>query len=169
MYSLTISFCAITLLWLVYWVMIRPIILDSVREEYRRLRTQLDWAIIEGLPNAESLPAKELEKAFARSDSVRWVSLSPAFFMSISRRQETKALEVKEREIFESSPKWIRDMRERDLELTIKAALANSPLWWFPLSAILVVAVFSKEVSNRWAEMKIAANEIRVEGLPASA
>lgn len=169
MQIIVVIFLFFTVLWLTYWALVRPIVLDSVQDEYRRMRAALDWSIIEGLPNAQSLPAKELEKVLADSDSIRWISLSQAFVAAILKRQEVKALELKEREVFESSPTWIRDMRERDIELTVKAALANSPSWWIPISVLLVAAIFSKQVANRWAEMKIAAKELRIEKLPATA
>jgi hypothetical protein len=169
MQIIIITFLTLTVLWLTYWVIVRPIILDSVQDEYRRMRTELDWFIIDGLPSSQSLPAQELSNRLAYSKAIRWISFSQAFIASIFKRSELQAAAAKEREIFESSPSWIRDMKERDGDLTVKAALANSPLWWFPISVWLVAAVFSRQLAGWWYETKIAAKELRVEKLPAAA
>jgi hypothetical protein len=169
MQTVLIAFLASTVLWLTYWVLVRPIILDSVQDEYRRMRSALDWSIINGLPNSQSLQAQELADDLARSNIVRWNSLGQALWFRFSKRAETKAAMEKEREIFESCPLWIRSMKERDEELTVKAALANSPLWWIPLAAVLFIALFSKGVAAWWLETKIAAKELRTENLPATA
>jgi hypothetical protein len=169
MQIIVIAFLTFTVMWLIYWVLVRPIILDSVQNEYRRMRSELDWSIIHGLPSSQSLPAKELAADLAYSDLIRWNSLGQAFLAHFTKRAEIKAAMAKECEIFQSSPSWIRAMKERDEELTVKASLANSPLWWFPIAVMLVVAVFSRRVALWWLETKIAAKELRTEKLPAAA
>jgi hypothetical protein len=164
-----ITFLTFTVLWLTYWVIVRPIILDSVQREYRSMRSELDWSIINGLPSSQSLPAQELSASLAYSDLIRWNSLSQAFWTHFTKRAEIKAAMIKEFEIFQSSPQWIRAMKERDEELTMKACLANSPLWWFPIAVLLIGAVFSQSVAIWWSETKIAAKELRVEKLPCPA
>jgi hypothetical protein len=169
MQIILIAFLAGTVLWLTYWVLVRPIILDSVQNEYRRMRSELDWSIINGLPNSQSLPAKELANDLAYSDLIRWNSIGQAFWVHFTKRAEIKAAVEKEREIFQSSPSWILTMKERDEELTVKASLANSPLWWFPIAVMLVGAIFSRRIAIWWSETKVAAKEIRTEKFPIAA
>jgi hypothetical protein len=164
-----IAFLTGTVLWLTYWVLVRPIILDSVQREYRSMRSELDWNIINGLPSSQSLPAQELSADLAHSDLIRWNSFSQAFWFHFRRRAEIKAALAREGEIFQSSPQWIRAMKGRDEELIMKACLANSPLWWFPIAVLLIGAVFSQSVSIWWSETKIAAKELRTEKLPCPA
>ena len=161
MAAFTIAFLALTLLWLMYWTMVRPVILDGVEYELQALKTRVDWSILEGLPDAESRPASELAQELRDSISIRHISLGLILCVLIRHRPQMKAKLSKEREVFHECPAWIREIRNRNLELSTKAALVNSPLWWIPISFLLLMAYFSMKISNWWTDAQITASLVR--------
>lgn len=150
-------FLLITLGWLVYWVMVRPLILDSVEDEISRMTFQLKWSFIRDEPGAQSEAAQRLLKNLKMSKIVRYISFSQAVFFNLQRRSEIKAVAAKERATFENAPSWIRDGWQRHNMLAVKAALANSPTWWLPLSLLLLASVFSRQAEQWWNEARTAA------------
>jgi len=163
-----VVFLVITALWLCYWSLIRPVVLDSVEDEVVRMKANLDWAIINGEIGSQSEAAKILEGDLEFPSSIRWISLGIAVRNNLSNRAEIAAINAKEQKIFECSPPWIREMWERKTVVSVKAALANSPAWWIPLSMILLVCFFSRQVQNRWNDIERATSKARRE-LPATA
>jgi len=152
-------FLVVTVLWLCFWVLVRPVILDSVESDFSKLRSEIDWAIIEGLPSAQSQSSQKLADDLADPEAVRWISVGPILWANIFKRNEIKLLSAKEREIFESAPSWIRQCKMMEKYLTIKAALLNSPAWWIPLPAILFSTLLSKKVADWWNDAESAASK----------
>jgi hypothetical protein len=157
-----------TVLWLCYWALVRPVILDSVERELVHMKTNLDWAIINGEIGAQSEAAKILERDLAFPSSIRWVSLGIVIKSNLHNRVEMAALNSKEQKIFECSPPWIREMWDRHTVISVKAALANSPSWWLPLSMILLVCFFSMKVQDWWNNIERATSKARI-AIPATA
>src|SRR5438309_241001 len=110
--------------------MIRPLILDSVEDEIRRLKFGLQWAFIQDTPAARSEAAQRLLHNLQSCAVIRFISFGQAVLIYRHHRSEIKALSVKERSTFESAPVWIRKAWERHRMISVKAALANSPTWW---------------------------------------
>jgi len=167
MNPIIVVFLVLTVLWLCYWSLVRPVILDSVENELVRMKASLDWAIINGEIGSQSEAAKILEGDLEFPSSIRWISLGIAMKNNMSNRVEIAAINAKEQKIFECSPPWIREMWERQTVVSVKAALANSPAWWIPLSIILLVCFFSRQVENWWNDIERATSKARVE-LPAA-
>jgi hypothetical protein len=158
-----VVFVVLTVLWLSYWSLVRPVILDSVEDELIRMKARLDWAIIDGEIGSQSEAAKILEADLEFPSSIRWISLGIAIKNNLSNRVEIAAINAKEQKIFECSPPWIREMWERQTVVSVKAALANSPAWWLPLSMILLVCFFSRQVESWWNDIERATSKARVE------
>jgi hypothetical protein len=172
---LIIFFLATTILWLCYWVLVRPVILDAVQIELAELRSAVDWAIIEGLSEeglseeglseAQSKPAQQLAADLKQFQSARMISLSVVIFVVLRHRAMVKAITAKDKATFENSPVWIREIRQKKAQLNIKAALANSPIWWIPLAALSVAAVFSKRIADWLTDTQTAASKLHPEDL----
>ena len=166
---LIIFFLATTVSWLCYWVLVRPVILDAVQIELAELRSAVDWAIIDGLPEAQSKPAQQLATDLKQFQSARMISLSVVIFVVLRHRATVKAITAKDKVIFENSPVWIREIRQKKAQLSIKAALANSPTWWIPLAALSVATVFSKRVADWLTDTQTAASKLHPEDLSVAA
>jgi hypothetical protein len=162
-------FALSTLAGLFYWAIIRPFILDSAVDELRRMRSKLDWAIINKEAGATTEGARELSKHLEFYEWVRINSFSNAIFFRFTRRAEVKAEAARAREIFDNSPIWIRNMSMRENQVCMKAALANSPAWWIPLAAILLGTVFSMSLQQWWEETEMAAGKLKCDRLPSEA
>lgn len=161
--SLLFLFATGTLFWLIYWSLVRPLILDSAVDELRRMRSALDWAIIEGQPGSTTEAAQELSKHLEYCRAVRRHSLSQAIVLGYLSRAEIQAEIVRRRKIFNEGPAWIRDMFNREKEVCMKAALANSPAWWIPLAMILLGSFFSLKLRNWWEQTGAAADKLKCE------
>jgi hypothetical protein len=162
-------FLILTVLWLCYWTLIRPIILDSVEDELQRMKSNLDWAIINGTAGSQSEAAQILANDLEYPKSIRWISMSQAIITRIFHRSEVTAVGTKECELFESSPPWIREMWAREIRVSVKAALANSPSCWIPLSIVLLISFFSRKVENWWRDTEKTASKLKFEKLHAPA
>jgi hypothetical protein len=162
-------FVALTVLWLSYWTIVRTVILDSAVDELHMLKSRVDDAIIEGVSGSQSEPAQALSKNLEFPESIRWASFSSAIYARIFNHAEIKTNAVKEQQMFESSPLWIREIWEREVRVSVKAALANAPAWWIPLTVVLFVSVFSRKVENWWKETEMATSKLKVEMSPAMA
>src|ERR1039458_433568 len=99
-------FLLLTWVWLTYWVMVRPMILDSVEDEISRMKFSLDWAIIQEEPASGSEAAMRLLSGVQMGKVVRFVSFGQAVVWSYCHRSEIKSLSAKERATFESAPLW---------------------------------------------------------------
>ena len=166
---LIILFMAATLLWLCYWVLVRPVILDGVQVEQAELRSAVDWAIIEGLPDAQSKPAQQLVIDLENTRSARLLSLGVVIFVVFRHRSMVRAITAKEKDAFDNSPVWIREIRQRKAQLSIKAVLANSPTWWLPLAVLSVAAVFSKRIADWLTDAQTAASKFHPKDLRVAA
>lgn len=166
---LIILFLATTILWLCYWVLTRPVILDAVQIEQAELRSAVDWAIIEGLPESQSKPAQQLAADLEKSKSARLMSLGAVIFIVFRHRATVRAMTTKDNEIFGNSPVWIREIQQKNAQLSIKAALANSPSWWIPLAVLSVAAVFSKRIADWLMDTQTAASKFRSDDLHVAA
>jgi hypothetical protein len=102
------------------------------------MKTQVEWAIIDGLPESQSRAAQRLLNDLEHYHAVRWVSVGNAVYVRFFKASEVRATSVLENEIFAESPQWIREFRKMDTRLAIKAALINSPTWWIPLAIVLL-------------------------------
>lgn len=160
---IAISFLTLTILWLVHWAVIRPIMLDSVERELLRMKSTVDWSIIDELPHSQSFQSQALAKSLECPRCVRHISIGPALYILIKRRAEIRTEEARQRDTFQNSPGWMRDLIRRNGRITMKAALANSPTWWIPLSAVLLGAYFSIKISEFLQEFEIAAEKSRTE------
>jgi len=156
MNTLILLFLAITVLWLCYWVVVRPIVLDSVDDQLRQLHSELDWAVIEDRSGARSEAAQHLVRVLQCSPAFRSMSLSPVVLIGRFKRVEIAAQWSKERALFEQAPHWIREMWVQRARLNLKATLANSPAWWGPLAILLLAGVFSQQVQNWWEQLAAA-------------
>jgi len=154
-------FLALTVLWLCYWTLVRPVVLDSAQDELSRMKSKLDWAIINGEIGSRSQAAQMLGSYLSMPASIRYVSIGMAIKHNLTCRAEIAAIDAKEGLTFEASPVWIREMWERHTVLCMKSALSNSPAWWPPLSVILLVCFFSRQVENWWRHIEIATSRQR--------
>lgn len=161
MHTLIFLFLAFTVIWLFYWAIIRQSILDSVKDDLDKLRSEIDWNIIKNVDGSRSKAAQKLVMEIHYNRILCHLSLSQIVYSMARNRLKIKAESERERVIFESSPKWIRDARMENVQLTMKACLANSPTWWPFLAVTLVSAVFSKKVSALWNEIEASAAQTR--------
>jgi|ERR1035441_2079669 hypothetical protein len=155
-----VIFLFVTIAWLSYWVMVRPVVLDSVVDEMRRMRSSLEWAMIEDAPGSRTEAAQKLLKYLEYGPCVRFLSFGPAAAIRFFNRSEIRAFSVKEREVFEPAPLWIREMWQRHARIGVKAVLANSPIWWIPLSLILLAGLFSRKAEIWWTETEAATSKL---------
>src|ERR1035441_4950757 len=161
--ALTIFFF-ITWGWLTYWVMVRPLILDSVEAEVSRLRFSVEWAFIQDDPGAGSEAAQMLLNSLKFGKFVRFVSFGQAVLMQHYHHSEIKALAAKERMVFAAAPLWIREAWQRHRMVSVKAPLANRPVWWSPLAVLLLAGVFSQKAKDLWDAAETAtANKLTAE------
>ena len=158
-------FMTVTVIWLVYWTVVRPVLLDSVEHELATMRSRVDWAIIEGLPAAQSQPAQRLLADLHEGRGSRLISLGQVIYIGLRERRTLKIEMAKEREIFANSPAWIKDLKTRNSQLAAKAALLNSPAWWIPIAILLLGAVFSCNVAALWRDAEDAAVKVRDQGM----
>jgi type II secretory pathway component PulM len=158
-----------TVVWLCYWAIVRPFILDSAQDELRRMRSALDWAIIEDALGARTEAAQMLSKDLEHSDAIRASSLSPSIVAGLFRRAEVKIEMERERNIYNNCQPWLREMRQRQTQVCVKAALANSPTWWIPLSLILLAGMFSLSIQKWWQETETVTGKLKSEQLPCRA
>lgn len=160
---LTVVLVILAVINIIYWVLVRPVVLDSIDEHYSLLKSELDWAIIDGLPQAHSRAAIQLAHDLCDWRSVRILSFGILVMVRATRKAEIKATVAKEFQTFKESPAWLREMRERDMALMTKAVLANSPFWWFPICTILLFKLFSTNAKKWWDETQITAGFLRAE------
>jgi hypothetical protein len=160
---LLIIFLTATLLWLIYWAIVRQSILDAVEDDLAHLRNRVEWFIIDGAPESQSKSAQILVSEIDCDGFIRWLSFSQIAVDLICNRKRIKIDAAKEKRIFEASPQWIREARNINTALTLKAALANSPTWWIPLPAILLGAMFSWQISDWWNDVESSASKLRSE------
>ena len=163
MVLLIVIFLVGTVFWLSYWALIRPVLLDCIELELASIRSTVEWAIIDGLPDSQSEAAQRLADGLKRAACARYISFSAAIAAMFFRRAEINASVIKDRQVFDSAPTWIREIRYQDTRLSLKAALLNSPAWWIPLPSILFGALLSKKVADWWYAAESAAVKLRSE------
>jgi hypothetical protein len=147
---LIILFGGGTIFWLLYWMVVRPYLLDSVRADLYELRANLDWAIIENQPGSQTESAVQLARYLSESRGLRSASISPAIFLQMTRKSEVQAYVEKHRAIVNASPAWLRSLWEQSGHLSLKASLSNSPFLWMPLALVFLAAVFSYKIAEWW-------------------
>ena len=148
---------AVGTLWSVYWALVRPVILARISIAFEKLRSDLEWAMIEGLPEAEVRPARALALHLESSEMASSLSISVLVFFLWRYRRAVSGQEEKERAQAANIPGWLRETYRRDMALTTTAALANSPLWWPVVATVLLVAFFSNKTAQWWEDIQNAA------------
>lgn len=166
MIVLIAAFLSLTIGWLFYWALIRPMIIESVAAEFDTLRATVDWAIIDDLPHAQTKAARVLVRDLAHSESVQWISLGTVVWHLVRRRSQLKLLAAEDFVLFEEAPRWMQDARRRDVLLTTKAALVNSPAWWIPIAILLLGTVFSMKIAQFWQDAQLVASRLRSDNVP---
>jgi len=161
LHVLIFTFLAVTIMWLFYWAIVRQSIVDSVEDDLNNLRDHVTWHIINDSPGCQSKSAQLLAEEVHNNSFICWISFSQIAICLFNNRTKIKTEAARETAAFEASPKWIRDARELNARLTIKAALANSPVWWIPLPLILLSAIFSKQVLDWWNDAGSTATQLR--------
>jgi hypothetical protein len=151
---LIVLFLSATVLWLIYWAIIRRSIIDSVEDELGTLRDKVYWNIIDGAAGAQSKAASVLADDLELNECSFYISFSVIALGAFKNRSKMRAEFARQKELFDSSPKWIQDANNDNTRLLIKAALANSPTWWVPIAIILFGAVFSKKAMNWWDDIQ---------------
>lgn len=153
------------ILWLIYWVIVRPTVLDCIQDEFERLKAQVDMAIVRRLPKEQQDVADFLSEALESPEFVRWISFSHIFFLLRFNKEQMKqirALSEKEKRLLETAPEWMREVKNEASWLAVKATLLNSPTWWIPIMGVLFCAQFSIQIANLWNDAASAAEKMRV-------
>src|SRR5690242_20020357 len=158
---ISILIFTVLILWLFYWAVVRQSILDAIEDDLSSLKDRVAWHIINESEGSKSRSAYILTDEIPNNGFIYWISFSSVVFHLYKHRAKIKAEAARDRQIFEASPKWIRETREEVARLSIKAALANSPIWWGPLSVILLCALFSKKVMDWWNDAENTASQLR--------
>lgn len=139
-------------LWSVYWAWVRPLILDRIDEAFEKLRSEVDWKIINGgLSVREIRAAEALAAHLATSDIVRELSMTIMVREVVRFHREATPLTDHERDLLEEAPAWVRRIISADRFLTMGAVLANSPAWWPVVAPVLLFEYFSDKTA-RWLE-----------------
>ncbi len=120
-------FASVTLLWLVYWGLLRSALLNVVKDDLDALRSRVDWAIIEGREGSQSEACHQLEFVLRHSQLIWFVSFSQFVVSMWIKRREIAALRAERSRLFNESPAWIRETQKNCAWLFIRAALLNSP------------------------------------------
>jgi hypothetical protein len=82
--------------------------------------------------------------------------MSLALVVLFRSKGEIEADKERNRIALEQSPPWLQRLHQRTAEVWVKGALANSPSWWVPVAAGLLVAKFSKRVQETMGRIQIA-------------
>jgi hypothetical protein len=154
-------FLSVGILGLLYWSVVRQSILDSIEDDVAALKNHISWQIIKEAEGSRSPSAQCLIDEVEASKFLCWISFSQIVVYLIQNRAKIKAEAEREAAVFAASPKWIKDARMFNSRLTIKAALANSPVWWLPLALILLCGLFSMSVANWWNDAGNSAAQLR--------
>lgn len=152
LHVLIFVFLAATISWLFYWAIVRQSIVDSVEDDLNNLKDKVTWNIINDAPGSRSKSAQLLVEQVENNSFIAWISFTQVAICLFRNRTKIRTEAAREMAAFESSPKWILDARDLNARLTVKAALANSPVWWIPLPAILLGGIFSKQVLDWWSD-----------------
>jgi hypothetical protein len=142
-------FSGATLVWLVYWLVVRPVLMASVENDLRKLKAELDWAIIEGYPGSSSQAAEVLLVSLQNLKVFRFLSLSQFFHMAFFHWSKINAESLKKQQVFSKAADWIKGIYDRRQRLSQKAMLINSPAWWLPMAILLLLAVFSLNLASK--------------------
>lgn len=136
--------------WLFYWEILRPVILRAVQVRMRRLRSHVELMRLEDAVGSNTEAGQALSQLLTNAEMTLSVSLTQVALFMHGHKAETTARIEKNRQLFEESPSWIRKARERNSDLCLAAALANSPAWWVPLGLLIVFSYFSAQLRNWW-------------------
>lgn len=162
------AFLVATVTWLAYWVIVRPVLINSVIDSARKLASDLDWKIIEGFQGSQSESALSLENTLKGYTALRFISLSHVIYYMAIKKQVTLVQVTKEKELLEKSPDWLKEMHQEHARLTVKALILNSPTWWPMLSFVFLICHCSKNLQNKIDAVETVATKIHCEvGEPA--
>jgi hypothetical protein len=140
-----------------YWAIIRPYILESAFGELSLLRSEMDWAIIEEKEGSQTRSAQAVVRLLNGRDLTRFVSMSHVVFCDMLWRRAAKIAAAAEQELtFDNAPIWVLEIYKRLIKVRIKTMLANSPMWWIPISLVLLGAYFSQKIAKWWQGICIA-------------
>lgn len=154
-------FILLSLAWAVYWAVIRPVLLQKVMYDFEVLRSSVDWSIIEEQPFSSGKAAQRLASDLETSAAAQSLSVGVILYFCHKNRAELRARAAEETERFRDLPGWLREAHQKDIQLTLKAALLNSPIWWMPIAIIYLLAVFSQKVQVWWNEVSLGAVEAK--------
>ena len=143
-----------SVLWVIYWAIVRPCLLAVVEDDLDCLRATVDWAIIEGKDGSDSEAAYALDSALSEKHPLNHISFSQLLFSSYVNRHEMKAFREKQRRIFANSPEWIREARFRHGWIAVRATLLNSPAWWLFIPLMLFATHLSIKAFNWWNDVQ---------------
>lgn len=143
--------------WAIYWLLMRPVLMDDIEGECYALRSRVEWAIIEGDDSAHSRAAQLVSQSVARPDLARHYSFSCIVYHLARNTAQLRAKAAQERELFRDAPAWIRESHAESVSLTTQAALANSPIWWGPIAVLMFFSYFSSKASAWWSDLQISA------------
>lgn len=148
----------------VYWALVRPIIIQSIANSFSALECKLDWAVIAKNAGHSGEAANYLQNELGRNASSIHTSFSMVLPSMLSKKRALiKAEYLREQKIFAESPKWLREIQEEMDGLVIKAILTNSPMWWFPIAVIILLAHFSNKTKAFWNQVPTAVPVFRTE------
>ncbi len=141
---------ALGILWSFYWAVMRPVLLETVKDGFSYLRAEMDWNIINGMEGSQSEAAIALDADLNSCvDSVQ-LSLGQLLWVGWFQRKQIEARADQRNKVYNDSPAWIRDTRVKLIWLSTKAMLINSPAWWVLLPIISLAAYQSLRVCQWW-------------------
>lgn len=152
-------FCGVV--WATYWTLVRPALLQKVTSDFEQLRSEIDWAIIDGLPQSHSQAAVQLASSLEFSSGANSLSLGVIMYFSWSRKAEMRARVASDSGLYASMPTWLKEAHQRDMKLTLKAALLNSPFWWPAIAVVALLTHFSQKVDKWWSDVSFAATAFK--------
>lgn len=135
---------AVSIIWVIYMSLVRPVWVESMRFEMRKIENELILARIEQHAGSKTEVFDDLyssQKIF--SSVLPYVSISPLLLISMTRKVESEAEAKKDAKMYSEAPLWIRELKNRQSLLMLQATVANSPIYFPALPfAALAFALF---------------------------
>jgi hypothetical protein len=139
---------------------LRAVLLDIVKDELDRLRTRVDWAIIEGREGSQSKACHQFEFVLQHPNIIWFVSFSHLLFGVWIKRREIAAQREERAKMFSESPPWIREVQANCAWLFMRAALLNSPVWWPFIPLLLFASQLSGKAYRWWNDIQYCATRV---------
>lgn len=150
-----------SLVWVVYWAILRPTLMSTTTDELAALKIRMDWAIIEGAQGAQSELARQLDYVLINGVGMaHFITFGQLVTVSYINRKSLSLQREELRRKFEESPAWLRDMQNVCARTFVKAALLNSPFWWPFLPFILFSTLLSNQASAWWQDVQYASSDV---------